>query len=485
VREGLVIRRIILENYMSHARTVIEPAAGLTVLVGPNNCGKSAVVSALQTLCGDNAGDFMVRHGERVSQVTVETDDGHVITWRRKGAAVMYVIDGREVHRSGRGNLPDDLHDHLRLPKVEAGSTGEKFDVHFALQKSPIFLIDNEGRAASFFSTSSDAERLLEVQKLHKAKVAEARASQKNLAAEHKRLGERLEVLAPLDGINDALKGAEAEYNDLLADTAEMSDRAGVIAALARCRQTHSGYHRRCAALAPLSPPPELAATRPLEERIESLDRAAKQIARHRSARDALSALRSLPEMADVTRLEETILGVVGWGAAVDGRRRQCGLLEPLADPPVLRDDQPLARLCGRLDEVQERRRRALGVKAALEELHEPPALRPTDGLETLVRRLRQAETAARHAGNRFSAVAALPEPPDVVDTSPLEQLIRRRGAADGAVAGQRAALNRLDAELGEVVARARQWSERNPSCPICGAATDAERILAGGHSHA
>src|SRR5688572_8764178 len=139
-----MITRITLENYMSHARTVIEPAAGLTVLVGPNNCGKSAVVSALQTLCGDVAGGFMVRHGERTCRVTVETDDGHMIAWRRKGDSVSYEIDGREIHRSGRGNLPDGLHEHLRLPKVEASGTGARFDVHFALQKSPIFLIDDE-----------------------------------------------------------------------------------------------------------------------------------------------------------------------------------------------------------------------------------------------------------------------------------------------------------------------------------------------------
>jgi hypothetical protein len=31
-----MIRKIVLENYMAHVRTVIEPAQGLTVLIGPN-----------------------------------------------------------------------------------------------------------------------------------------------------------------------------------------------------------------------------------------------------------------------------------------------------------------------------------------------------------------------------------------------------------------------------------------------------------------
>src|SRR4051794_24101925 len=113
-----MITRITLENYMSHARTVIEPAAGVTVIVGPNNCGKSAIASALQTLCGDHDGDFMVRHGEKNCRVRVETDDGHTIVWRRKGKAISYVLDGVEVHRVGQGNLPDNLQALLRLPKV-------------------------------------------------------------------------------------------------------------------------------------------------------------------------------------------------------------------------------------------------------------------------------------------------------------------------------------------------------------------------------
>src|SRR5260370_41439967 len=83
-----MIRRITLENYMSHAHTVIEPATGLTVLVGPNNCGKSAVGSALETLCNNASGGYMVRHDENEASVTVETDDSHTLLWKRRGNTV-------------------------------------------------------------------------------------------------------------------------------------------------------------------------------------------------------------------------------------------------------------------------------------------------------------------------------------------------------------------------------------------------------------
>src|ERR1043165_8491549 len=98
----VMIRRIVIENFMSHVRTVIEPADGLTVLVGPNNCGKSAVVSALQALCRNERGDYMIRHDADAAKVTVETDDGHTITWRKKrGMGGAYTIDGKSESRLG------------------------------------------------------------------------------------------------------------------------------------------------------------------------------------------------------------------------------------------------------------------------------------------------------------------------------------------------------------------------------------------------
>src|SRR6185436_12523227 len=97
-----MIRRITLHNFMAHKATVIEPAAGLTVLVGPNNCGKSAVVAALRILCHIENSTYVLRHGERECSVTVVTDDGHTIVWRRKNSPA-YTIDGEPFDRLKSG----------------------------------------------------------------------------------------------------------------------------------------------------------------------------------------------------------------------------------------------------------------------------------------------------------------------------------------------------------------------------------------------
>src|SRR5262249_33672242 len=204
-----MIRRITLENYMSHVHTVIEPATGLTVLVGPNNCGKSAVVSALETLCNNASGGYMVRHDEKEASVTVETDDSHTLVWKRRGNTVSYLIDGREISRLKRG-VPEDLHKLLRLPKVDGGETGDPFDIHFGTQKSPIFLLnESESRAALFFASSSDAAILLEMQKRHRAKVRERKNEEKRLKSEIGKLDAELASLERICLIADSVEQAQ------------------------------------------------------------------------------------------------------------------------------------------------------------------------------------------------------------------------------------------------------------------------------------
>lgn len=57
-----MIKKIRIENFMSHRDTILEPAEGVTLISGPNNCGKSAVMMALWGLSGLNEvrGDFMI-----------------------------------------------------------------------------------------------------------------------------------------------------------------------------------------------------------------------------------------------------------------------------------------------------------------------------------------------------------------------------------------------------------------------------------------
>src|SRR5262245_57831359 len=207
-----VLTRIELTNFMSHAHTVIEPAAGLTVLVGPNNCGKSAIVAALQILCHNDNSTYVLRHGEKECsvQVWVQEGDGesHTGLWKRKNA-LSYEIDGQQFDRLKGAGLPETLHQVLKLPLVEAAGETD-FDVHFGAQKSPIFLLGSpSSTAARFFASSSDASRLVAMQKKHKDKLAERQREKNRLETESKQLTGELETLQPAVELDRQLKAAE------------------------------------------------------------------------------------------------------------------------------------------------------------------------------------------------------------------------------------------------------------------------------------
>ena len=92
---------------MSHKRTVIEPADGLTLITGENNCGKSAIAVALEAVSGHTMGNFMLRHGEKKAKVILELDneDGaHTIEWNRS--------------KNSQGWSVDDLEDNRGKPEI-------------------------------------------------------------------------------------------------------------------------------------------------------------------------------------------------------------------------------------------------------------------------------------------------------------------------------------------------------------------------------
>src|SRR6185295_8331806 len=198
---------------MSHAHTVIDLSAGLTVLVGPNNCGKSAIVEALRTICENDNADHLIKHGQSACRIAVQTDDGHEVAWCRKGSTVWYEFDGEKQDRL-RGKVPPRVHELLRLGLVETPDA-EPVNVHIGLQKTPIFILADdaaERKAAAFFSSTSDAQHLLEMQQLHRTKRTAAKSRQKDLVRELEEKERLLEVLAPLEMLEPRIAGIEEEF---------------------------------------------------------------------------------------------------------------------------------------------------------------------------------------------------------------------------------------------------------------------------------
>lgn len=196
---------------MSHQSSEFELAKGVNVLTGPNNSGKSAVISAIQMLAElpVKEGDYMVRHGTTESEVTIVTDEDDELTWQRKGSTIALIINGEKHGRlqNDREHYLEKLHKYLRLPKVSGNETKQDFDIHFATQKEPIFLINEPAsRAALFFASSSDAGRLVEVREKFKDLVKTKKKEQQQVKIILEQQSKILAQLVPIDDIEEQIK---------------------------------------------------------------------------------------------------------------------------------------------------------------------------------------------------------------------------------------------------------------------------------------
>jgi exonuclease SbcC len=354
-----MIVRITLRNYMSHAETVLEPAAGMTVVLGPNNCGKSAVVSALDTLCNRPVGDFMVRHGAKEAEVTVETldPDGarHSFTWRRRKGGASYEIDGKPFSRVGHGP-PEELHKLLRLGPVAA--PGGDFLIHFGEQKAPVFLLnESEARQAAFFSSSSDAESLIEIQRRHREKVQRSRADHKRLTEELAALDRRLGALAPLDGPDGPAAqtaALEARHAELEAESAEVEGLSRLVGAMDAATARRERFARRAEALTKLSgvTPPDTEAVRAAGELVGRLSAAERRAAEAAGRSAALSPLQSPPEVADPVPLRESAGRLAELTRKRDRLAERAARLASLRPPEPLADEVPIAEATGDLEQA-------------------------------------------------------------------------------------------------------------------------------------
>lgn len=349
-----MIKRIELINFMSHRQTVIEPAAGLTVLTGPNNCGKSAVLTALQVLCYNDNSTFVKRHGEKESSITVETDDGHKIVWRRKGGSVSYEIDGQLFDRLNR-QAPDRLHEVLKLPRVEAESGQDEINIHFANQKEPIFLLNESGRtAAGFFAASSDASRLIQMQKLHNNQVRDANRDLARLNRESSSLEQELEELAEVPGLVERFDAVEATGRETDLEQRQIDRLRSLLSGIAGLFRSVESLEQRSAELKQLHAPPEITATGQLAGLVSSLQQQRRQLESRKLQHESFSRLKPVPTVERTEPLSQLIAELRSRRIQLEMHQSSSETAMRLKPPPTSKSSAPLAELVSSLDAARE-----------------------------------------------------------------------------------------------------------------------------------
>ena len=368
-----MIKRIELVNFMSHRHTVIDLAEGLTVLVGPNNCGKSAVVAALRTLAFNENSTFVTRHGEKTCAVRLETVDGngqtHQIEWSRTKNSSRYKLDGELFDRL-KGRVPEQVTQALQIAMVDCEN--ESFDVHFGEQKEPVFLLKNSGRAAAeFFASASDAVHLSSMQRIHKNRVAEMRNEKTVGKAQLDLLQQQQEWLEPIESLDVRLQSCELIFDQLRESEREIATGFAIAESVDQTLSQQLALEMALEVYETLAAPPQIDEEQPLENLLESMRQT--EVNQRRLASE-IQVLRQTPEPLELQpteRLEQVIVDLKRSSADCTVFNKASTFFQRLASPPEIADVQGLAKLVEQmqfqLQIVSEQTRKSL----ELQQLHE------------------------------------------------------------------------------------------------------------------
>lgn len=133
-----MLKSISVQNYQSLEDVTIE-LGGLTVIVGPSNTGKSALIRAVQALCFNQSGNDFLTRGKDKTSIAIETED-HTVKWT-KGKSAAYDLDGQNYSRMGT-TVPVDIQNALGIRRVDVDSLtlypqfASQFDAPFLLTES-------------------------------------------------------------------------------------------------------------------------------------------------------------------------------------------------------------------------------------------------------------------------------------------------------------------------------------------------------------
>ena len=133
-----MLKKLNIKNFQSHKNTEIELSSAVNTIQGNSDCGKSAVMRALNWLAFNPAGDYFIsdwaKRGKTISnpcEVTVEVD-GHTITRKRDKDFNGYILDG-QIFEATRNTVPPQVAEVLGLGEV---NIQRQLDPPFLLSKS-------------------------------------------------------------------------------------------------------------------------------------------------------------------------------------------------------------------------------------------------------------------------------------------------------------------------------------------------------------
>jgi DNA repair exonuclease SbcCD ATPase subunit len=112
-----MIKSLKIKNFQIHKKLLLEFDSNITVIIGPSDTGKSAILRALRWLFTNKpSGDEYIHHDETDVSILLKIDNHKII--RSKGSkGNRYLLDGKE-YKSFGSNVPTDIQSVLNIGDV-------------------------------------------------------------------------------------------------------------------------------------------------------------------------------------------------------------------------------------------------------------------------------------------------------------------------------------------------------------------------------
>jgi exonuclease SbcC len=129
-----MLKRLNIKNFQSHKDSDIKFHEGVNAIVGPSDCGKSAILRALRwVLFNDQPGEAYRRHGSKQTGVEVVIDDTDYARIR-SNKDNKYTVDDEQEFDKVKNDVPEEL---ARAFNMDDINVQKQMDAPFLLSESP------------------------------------------------------------------------------------------------------------------------------------------------------------------------------------------------------------------------------------------------------------------------------------------------------------------------------------------------------------
>jgi len=308
--------KVHVQNFQSIGDVIVE-VSGLTVITGPNNSGKTALIRSIHGAFTNARGTSFVRQGESSAQVEVLFSDGRSLVWEKGPKVNRYEIDGAPLNRVGAG-VPSEV-GTLGVTSIEAA--GRELWPQFAQQfVGQIFLLNEPGSVLA--EAIANVDKVGVLNEALRFSQTDRRSAQAELKLRQEDVSTQEANLAFFNGLDDIvskiemLKTMEAENSKAKAHLEVLSNLAlkwrqvsGEVSHLALVRETFKVETHFETTL------------RDYQASLSSLVKLKAQLASGEAAVSSLSSVRSLPVLDSSlhTRVERTNAALV-WARDLEQR---------------------------------------------------------------------------------------------------------------------------------------------------------------------